>query len=70
MLGRVPALILGIETSCDETAAAVVEDGHVVLRNMVTPKWLCREWSTLQRRNGSSCRVRHRAGRRSRTTIA
>ena len=28
-------LILGIETSCDETAAAVVQDGHVVLSNVV-----------------------------------
>jgi N6-L-threonylcarbamoyladenine synthase len=28
-------LILGIETSCDETAAAVVEDGHVVRSNVV-----------------------------------
>jgi N6-L-threonylcarbamoyladenine synthase len=27
--------ILGIETSCDETAAAVVEDGHVVRSNVV-----------------------------------
>lgn len=29
------ARILGIETSCDETAAAVVEDGHVALSNVV-----------------------------------
>lgn len=28
-------LILGIETSCDETAAAVVRDGHQVLSNVV-----------------------------------
>jgi len=28
-------LILGIETSCDETAAAVVRDGHHVLSNVV-----------------------------------
>ncbi|HEU4419483.1 MAG TPA: tRNA (adenosine(37)-N6)-threonylcarbamoyltransferase complex transferase subunit TsaD, partial [Planctomycetota bacterium] len=28
-------LILGIETSCDETAAAVVRDGRVVLSNVV-----------------------------------
>lgn len=28
-------LILGIETSCDETAAAVVEDGHKLLSNVV-----------------------------------
>ncbi len=28
-------LILGIESSCDETAAALVEDGHVVLSNVV-----------------------------------
>ncbi len=28
-------LILGLETSCDETAAAVVEDGHRVLSNIV-----------------------------------
>lgn len=27
--------ILGIETSCDETAAAVVEDGHTILSNVV-----------------------------------
>ena len=27
--------ILGIETSCDETAAAVVEDGHRILANVV-----------------------------------
>lgn len=30
-----PARILGIETSCDETAAAVVEDGRSVLSNVV-----------------------------------
>ena len=28
-------LILGIETSCDETAAAVVEDGQRILSNVV-----------------------------------
>jgi N6-L-threonylcarbamoyladenine synthase len=28
--------ILGIETSCDETAAAVVEDGHRVLSNVIS----------------------------------
>jgi N6-L-threonylcarbamoyladenine synthase len=28
-------LVLGIESSCDETAAALVEDGHVVLSNIV-----------------------------------
>ncbi|MEI6751245.1 MAG: tRNA (adenosine(37)-N6)-threonylcarbamoyltransferase complex transferase subunit TsaD, partial [Candidatus Saccharibacteria bacterium] len=27
--------ILGIETSCDETAAAVVLDGHTLLSNVV-----------------------------------
>ena len=27
--------ILGIETSCDETAAAVVEDGRHILSNVV-----------------------------------
>src|SRR5690554_1908389 len=27
--------VLGIETSCDETAAAVVEDGHKLLSNVV-----------------------------------
>jgi N6-L-threonylcarbamoyladenine synthase len=30
-----PRLILGIETSCDETAAAVVEDGRVLRSNVV-----------------------------------
>jgi len=29
------ARILGIESSCDETAAAVVEDGRIVLSNIV-----------------------------------
>lgn len=29
------ARILGIETSCDETAASVVEDGHIVLSSIV-----------------------------------
>lgn len=33
--GRRPTLILGIETSCDETAAAVVAEGRVVLSNVV-----------------------------------
>jgi N6-L-threonylcarbamoyladenine synthase len=28
-------LVLGIESSCDETAAAIVADGHVVLSNVV-----------------------------------
>src|SRR5579862_4853076 len=27
--------ILGIESSCDETAAAVVEDGRVILSNVI-----------------------------------
>lgn len=30
-----PARILGIETSCDETAASVVEDGRLILSNLV-----------------------------------
>ncbi|MDH5505959.1 MAG: tRNA (adenosine(37)-N6)-threonylcarbamoyltransferase complex transferase subunit TsaD [Anaerolineae bacterium] len=30
-----PARVLGIETSCDETAAAVVENGRVILSNVV-----------------------------------
>src|SRR5512145_679271 len=28
-------LVLGIESSCDETAAALVEDGHRVLSNVI-----------------------------------
>ncbi|NLE52178.1 MAG: tRNA (adenosine(37)-N6)-threonylcarbamoyltransferase complex transferase subunit TsaD, partial [Chloroflexi bacterium] len=28
-------LILGIETSCDETAAAIVRDGETILSNVV-----------------------------------
>jgi len=31
-----PMLILGIETSCDETSAAVVEDGKKILSNVVS----------------------------------
>lgn len=30
-----PARILGVETSCDETAAAIVEDGRQILSNVV-----------------------------------
>src|SRR5215218_10079367 len=33
--GRFAMLILGIETSCDETAAAVVQDGRRALSNVV-----------------------------------
>ena len=29
------SLILAIETSCDETAAAVIEDGHRIRSNVV-----------------------------------
>src|ERR1035437_6811194 len=32
-------LILGIETSCDETAAAVVEDGRRILSNIVASQF-------------------------------
>src|SRR6185295_15804578 len=28
-------LVLGIETSCDETASAMVEDGHRILSNVI-----------------------------------
>ena len=28
-------IVLGIETSCDETAAAVVQDGNILLSNVV-----------------------------------
>ena len=31
-----PRIILGIETSCDETAAAVVEDGRTVCSSVVS----------------------------------
>ena len=30
------SLILGIESSCDETAAAVVKDGREVLSNVIS----------------------------------
>ena len=33
---RIKMIILGIETTCDETAAAVVEDGKNVLSNIVS----------------------------------
>lgn len=28
-------LVLGIETSCDETSAAIVEDGRKILSNVI-----------------------------------
>jgi N6-L-threonylcarbamoyladenine synthase len=31
-----PALILGIETSCDETSAAVIEDGRIIRSNIIS----------------------------------
>ena len=34
-MSGVPKLILGIETTCDETAAAVVEDGRRVRSSVV-----------------------------------
>ena len=34
-----PRLILGIETSCDETAAAVVEDGRVLRSNVIASQF-------------------------------
>ena len=37
-IGATMTVILGIETSCDETAAAVVVDGHQVLANVVIAK--------------------------------
>lgn len=36
MLASIPMLVLGIESSCDETAAAVVEDGSRVLSDVVS----------------------------------
>ena len=30
-----PARILGIESSCDETATAIVKDGRILLSNVV-----------------------------------
>src|SRR6185436_12373296 len=38
-LNTQPARILGIETSCDETAAAVVEDGARVLSSIVASQY-------------------------------
>lgn len=35
MPGQQPLRIFGIETSCDETAAAVVENGRIILSNIV-----------------------------------
>src|SRR5947199_646505 len=35
LLHYVSVKVLGIETSCDETAAAVVEDGKLLLSNVV-----------------------------------
>jgi len=36
ILKNIMTLILGIETSCDETSASVVKDGNVVLSNIVS----------------------------------
>lgn len=33
-------LVLGIETSCDETAIAVIEDGQKILSNVVFSQWV------------------------------
>src|SRR5512139_286101 len=39
-----PMLILGIETSCDDTAAAVVRDGREILSNVVASQLGHREY--------------------------
>ncbi len=45
LLQHAPVLVLGIETSCDETAAAVVEDGRRALSDVVaTQIELHRRW--------------------------
>ena len=44
-------LILGIETTCDETAAAVVEDGREVLSNVSIRLWKVRIYAL------NSCRL-------------
>jgi len=36
MTGKIPKLILGIDTSCDETSAAILRDGKKVLSNIVS----------------------------------
>ena len=43
-------LILGIESSCDETAAAVVKNGREVLSNVIS--------RSEERRVGKECRSR------------
>ena len=40
-------LILGIESSCDETAAAVVGDGREVLSNVINTQIVCASFSHL-----------------------
>jgi N6-L-threonylcarbamoyladenine synthase len=35
-MGVEKMLVLGIDTSCDDTAAAVVENGHRVMSNIVS----------------------------------
>src|SRR6266540_6091638 len=40
VLDGVDMLILGIETSCDETAASVVEDGRVIRSNIISSQVL------------------------------
>src|SRR5262245_58173821 len=37
-------LVLGIETSCDDTAAAVVRDGREILSNVVASQLVHREY--------------------------
>lgn len=37
-------LVLGIETSCDETAVAVVEDGRKILSNIVFSQWVHKKY--------------------------
>ena len=50
-------MILGVETSCDETAAAVVADGRVVHSNVVASQVdIHRRYGALQRNSANpSC---------------
>ncbi len=37
-------LVLGIETSCDETAVAIIEDGQKILSNLVFSQWVHKKY--------------------------
>src|SRR5262245_40829664 len=52
-------LVLGVETSCDDTAAAVVRDGRTVLSSVVASQLTHREYGGVVPESASRQHLKH-----------